>query len=249
MSSTKTGFRCELLDWDSRHFGFGIARVHINALGEEEAAGVDAWCAENDVRCLYLFADPGDAETSRAAAQHGFREVDLRLTARRSLDEEPPAGSEEVEVREATDEQLDYLRSLASTSYRGESRFYLDGGFPGDRCDALYAAWVDRGFDDSERMITAATLDGEPVGFQVVGPRGTDGARRLELVAVDPRVRGAGVGAALISGTMRRMRDEGAPEAWTILSARNLATVRLHEGLGFLTEKADVCHHKWYGGR
>jgi GNAT superfamily N-acetyltransferase len=240
---------CERLDWDSAHFGFGIARVVGGTLDEEGAAAVDSWCEANGVRCLYFLADPDDPETSRVAAGHGFRMADLRIVARRSLEEDPPAaGSERVVVRDVEEGQLESLRSLAARSYRGTSRFYLDGGFPAERCDALYVAWIDRGWSDPERAIEVANVEGEPAGYQVVGPVDSEGARRLELVAIDPALRGAGVGMALISETMRKLRREGAPSTWTVLSARNIPTLRLHERLGFLAESAGVWHHKWYGG-
>jgi GNAT superfamily N-acetyltransferase len=237
-----------VLDWDSEHFGFSIASVAASTLDEPTAARVDEWCAENEVRCLYFLADAEDAGTSIVAAEHGFRNVDMRMTVGLSLAMEPSvAGSDGVQVGEAAESERAYLRSLAASSYRGTSRFYFDGGFPPERCDAMYEAWVDRGFDDPERTIFVVRMDGGPAGYQVVGPREEDGVRRLELVAVDPGRRGSGVGRALISETMRVLRSEGAPRTWAILSARNIATVRLHERLGFLTEEAGVWHHKWYG--
>jgi GNAT superfamily N-acetyltransferase len=217
-------------------------------LDEPAAARVDRWCAENEVRCVYFLADAEDAETSIVAAEHGFRNVDLRVTVGLSLADEPSvSGPDGVEVGEAAESERAYLRSLAASSYRGTSRFYFDGGFPPERCDAMYEAWVERGFDDPERTIFVVRIDGEPAGYQVVGPREEDGTRRLELVAVDPARRGSGLGKALISETMRVLRSEGAPRTWAILSARNIASVRLHERLGFLTEEAGVWHHKWHG--
>jgi hypothetical protein len=42
--------------------------------------------------------------------------------------------------------------------------------------------------------------------------------------------------------------DVSALETWTILSARNVPSIRLHERVGFLTERVQVWHHKWYDG-
>jgi len=220
-----------------------------STLDRSTAARVDEWCAENEVRCLYFLADAEDAGSSLVAAEHGFRNVDTRVVVGLSLAEEPPqAGPEGVELGEAAESERGYLRSLAASSYRGTSRFYFDGGFPPERCDAMYEAWVERGFRDPERTIFVVRMDGGPVGYQIVSPREEDGTRRLELVALDPRRRGAGVAAALLSGTMRVLRREGARRTWSVLSARNIATVRLHERLGFLTEGAGFWLHKWYGG-
>src|SRR4051794_4962992 len=166
MTATAPPSPCELLEWDSRHFGFRIARVPGPTLDEPGATLVDEWCTENDVRCLYLLADPEDAQTARVAAKHGFRVVDLRLTARRSLAEEPTqAGPAGVEVGEAREAELGYLRSLAGGGYRGTGRFYFDGGFPPGRRGGPFEARVGPGSD-------------YPGGVIIVG-RGGGGAAAL----------------------------------------------------------------------
>jgi GNAT superfamily N-acetyltransferase len=208
---------------------------------------VDDWCKQNEVHCLYFLADAEDETTATVAAASGFRHVDTRVTVGLSLAEEPlPAGPEEAEVGKAAESESDYLRSLAVSSHRGMGRFYLDGGFPPERCDALYAAWIDRAFRDPARTIFVVRLSGEPAGYQVVGPEEADGTRRLELVAVDPDRRGIGVAAALISQTMSSLRAEGAPRTWAILSSRNVSSARLHERLGFVATDVRAWHHKWY---
>lgn len=247
MTSTAVASPCELLEWDSEHFGFRIATVVGSVLDESTAALADDWSARKGVRCLYFLANPEDARTSRVAAEHGFRVVDHRLTMRCSLAEEPQrSGSQAVDVGEPSADDLVYLRSIAARSHRGNGRFYFDGGFPPERCDALYEAWVDRGWNDPERMILVARVNGEPAAYQVIGPVERGGARRLELLAVDPDRQDSGVGAATLSGAMRLLHAGGTPEIWTILSACNIASVRLHERLGFLIEEAGVWHHKWY---
>lgn len=241
---------CELLEWDSEHFGFPVARVVDSGLDRDAAGRVDEWCRANEVRCIYFLADAEDADTSRVAAESGFRVVDFRLVIRRALEglAEPHLGGlAGMEVREAAEADLGHLREIASVSHRG-SRFYFDTGFPDARCAALYEAWIDRGFADPDRNLWIATLEGTPAGYQVVGPAAPDGIRRLELLAVDPNRHCRGIGAALILSAMGTLRSEGAGETWTILSARNVPSIRLHERVGFLTERVQAWHHKWYDG-
>src|SRR6476659_4643159 len=103
---------CELLEWDSEHFDFAIARVTPGALTMEGPEAIDAWCRDRGVRCLYLCADAADTETARLAAGHGFRVVDVRVISRRPyaglLD--LSAGSELLEAREATETDLGFAR-------------------------------------------------------------------------------------------------------------------------------------------
>lgn len=240
---------CELLEWDSEHFGFPIGRVAGDTLTPDGAEAIDDWCVDQGIRCLYFLAPAEDADTARIAADHGFRVVDLRVTIRRSLEgvaQLPSAAPRTMEVREATDGDLDYLRGLAARSHQG-SRFYFDGGFTRERCDALYRAWIERGFRDPDRMLRVPVVDGEPAGYHLLAPLDVERVGRGELVAVDERHRGRGVGLALHVSSLRLLAARGAVAHRGVQNARSLATTRLHERLGFLTEKVEVWHHKWYG--
>jgi ribosomal protein S18 acetylase RimI-like enzyme len=244
---------CELLGWDSDLFGFPVARVRGQGLDRDSAAAVDAWCAEAGVRCLYLLLDAGDLASAEVAAGHGFREVDRRATFRRSMEGAAqlsvggPAG---MEIRDAEEPELDRLMALAGRSHRS-SRFYSDGGFPVERCDALYRAWVERGFSDPEWGLLAALVDGEPAGYMVHSGV-VDGEGHGELGAVDARYRGQGIGRALHVAMFHVLMERGSRTHRGILSAANRPIVRLHERLGFSLDATEVWHHKWYetgGGR
>ena len=142
---------CELLEWDSEHFGFPIARVASDALTPHTAEAIDDWARQGNPLPLLPggYRRCGDRP---GRGPHGYRMVDLRVTDRRSMEGvgQLPTGGPETMVREAVEEDLDYLRPLAGRSHR-TSRFYFDGRFPQERCDALYPAWVERGFRDPDR--------------------------------------------------------------------------------------------------
>jgi GNAT superfamily N-acetyltransferase len=239
---------CELLDWDSEHFGFPIARVLADTLTESSVEEIDAWCFDRGIRCLYFAGVPDESETSRLAAAHGFQVVDVRIITRRSyeglLDLDP--GPEEVELREATDTDLEYARRLAARAYHG-SRFYFDGRFPKERCDALYEAWVERAVRDPERRVLIPVVDGEPVGFYLLAPIGPGAEGHGELVAIEERHRGKGYARAMYFGAYRYCAERGVRRQRGVYSYRNLTAIRLHEKIGFLIDEVEVWHHKWYG--
>jgi GNAT superfamily N-acetyltransferase len=239
---------CELLEWDSEHFGFPVGQVVGDTLTPRLAEAIDDWSSDQGIRCVYLRAGSADAETARVAARHGYRVVDVPITGRRLVEEVtelPFTGAEKVAVREATGEDLEYARRLASRSHH-TSRFYFDGSFPRERCDALYEAFVVRGFRDPNRTLRVPLVDGEPAGYHVLGPLGPDREGHGELVAIDERHRGMGVGQAMHVSTLRLLAARGAVTHRGVFSARNVASVRYHLQLGFLISRVDVWHHKWY---
>jgi GNAT superfamily N-acetyltransferase len=113
---------CELLDWDSEHFGFPIARLRGSRLDEASAAEVDEWSRARAVRCLYFLADPEHAETTDVARAHGFAPVDVRLTLRHDRDPLPEVAPA-VAIREARPEDASPLRRLAARSHHVTSYY------------------------------------------------------------------------------------------------------------------------------
>jgi GNAT superfamily N-acetyltransferase len=238
---------CELLEWDSEHFGFPIARVTGSSLDNASGAAIDDWCRERGIRCVYFSASADDAQSARVAAERGYRVVDVRLTGRHSLeglDELPPPPAGMV-IRDAEEDEVPYLRALAARSHR-LSRFRLDGGFPQERCDAMYEAWIERGFRDPERRLRVAVLDGEPAGYHVQAPPRPDGAAYGELAAVDEDHRGKGVAFAISVAVLRFDAESGAIAHLGNHSVTNIPIIRVHERLGYRTVWAEVWHHKWY---
>jgi GNAT superfamily N-acetyltransferase len=238
---------CELLDWDTRHFGFQVARVTAGRLDAESAVAADRFCDEQGVRCLYLFADDNDAETARVAAEHGFRHVDLRFSMRHPLETipatDPPPGN--WRIRAGAEEDLEALGSLSARSHLS-SRFHFDKAFPRDRVDALYALWVKRGLEDEAKSLLVIELDGQPCGYQVIRPLDEDGGGAMELLAIEEAQRRKGAAIWLLSENLRTIESAGASSVTTVIAARNVRSTRVHQRLGFLTERVDSCYHRWY---
>lgn len=239
---------CELLPWDGEHFGCVVALVRGSRLGAKRAQEVDRWCREHRVDCLYLLADARDSETARIAAQHGHRVVDVRLTFEHELEGLGGAAWHSpgpCSVRLASEDDLPALRPLAASSHH-DSRFYFDGCFAEDRCDELYVKWIERALRDPGFELLVPVLEERPIGYQAIRLPGVEGGR-LDLVALDPRHQGRGLARHLLVSALRRLAELGADRVLTSLQARNVASLRAHERIGFVVERTEVWHHKWYG--
>ena len=66
-------------------------------------------------------------------------------------------------------------------------------------------------------------------------------------MAIHERYRGKGFGRALHFGQYRDYAARGALTQRGAISLRNLANIRLHERIGFVTDEVQVWHHKWFG--
>jgi len=242
---TVTLASCELLDWDSEFFGVPVARANVPALDRDSAAEIDGWCMERGVRCLYLLLDADDEDSAAAADAHGYRLVDVRLTLRHDLDGVPEADPE-APIRQAEPRDLGALRELAARSHR-DSRFYHDHGFPRERCDSLYATWIDDAVRDPDRWVGVREVAGTAVGYEVVRPLDAARIAMMEILAVDESHRREGIGRNLLWAGLRWGRSCGAIAVETATQERSRVSFETHLALGFACTRREAWRHKWFG--
>ena len=232
----------EELPWDSEHFGLKIGRVTQSSADTPERAV--QWATARGLDCLYLLADSGDAETLRSAAAAGFRMVDIRVTLSAGI----PATGDQAGIRAAVTDDFPLLARLAARSHR-DSRFYADGRFPRDRCDALFAAWIERSCTDPgfAGAVFVAGTAGEPVGYITCSIK--QGVGDIGLIAVEESHTGRGLGGALLAQAHAWFRLQGVERARVVTQGSNVKALRLYQRAGFRVESVQVWFHWWRTGR
>jgi dTDP-4-amino-4,6-dideoxy-D-galactose acyltransferase len=234
---------CRRLDWDSEFFGLRIGRVTTPRLTAAELDRVREWAARHAVDCLFWLGDLGDPESLRTAQAGGFRLTDVRLELSRELDERSaPPGADAADVRPFRADDLPRLREIARTSHT-DSRFYQDGRFPRERCDALYERWLE-GSCAGGAEVLVAEHEGRPAGYLTCELAGRD-AGRIGLVAVAAQARGKGLGRGLVEAGLRRFAAHGCARVAVATQARNASAVRSYERAGFLLRSARPWYHWW----
>jgi len=229
----------EILEWDTALFGFRIARVPSGTLTPESAAEIDAWCAREGVRCLYLLCKSEDLATIRVAEEHQYRLADVRITLRWQP-EAPCIGPSGV-VRPAGAEDLPALEAISRECYQ-ETRFSNDPGFPGPLVTRLYETWTRRSLEGWADAVLLAEDDSGVGGYITCHKQGW----RIGLVAVSNRSRGEGIGRTLVGRALEWFRAQGAPEVFVSTQGRNARAVRLYQRCGFLLHSVELWYHKWY---
>ncbi|MHB9003852.1 MAG: GNAT family N-acetyltransferase [Coriobacteriia bacterium] len=233
---------CELLEWDTSHFGFTIARTTETRPDARLMGDVLEWCNLRGVRCAYHLADPGCPKALEAASDAGFKFVDIR----HELVVDTEAVSDDarefgVVSRIASIEDLPALRALAREA-AVMSRFTGDQGFPADRVDAMYDTWVREALAASTLLVTP--FAGAPTGFLAM--RLVAGAARIVLLAVHPLSRGNAVGAALVRDAIAHAKAAGATEVAVVTQGHNVPALRTYEGAGMRTSHVSLWYHRWF---
>lgn len=233
------------LPWDSDFFGKRIASIDSSRLCKEDEPTIESWCRDNRIDCLYFLADSSDTTTIRVAEDSGFRLVDIRITLDLKICATPSAWQPETpSIRLAVAADIPLLRPIAAVNHRN-SRFYQDGGFPLERCDELYAVWIQnscRGYSDA---VLVATQGDSAVGYLSCHLRGGEKGQ-IGLVGVSSACQGKGVGRQLLAESLRWFAAAGVTKVEVVTQGRNLAAQRLYLKSGFLPSSLQLWYHKWF---
>lgn len=235
-----------LCPWDTAFFGLPIARLGTARLTPELMRPIREWCDAQRVRCLYFLADADDRQTVRLAEEHGFTFVDVRVTFERpgnapAANPTLPAGAC---VRTAQADDIPALQAIARVSHR-DSRFYFDGRFPVERCDALYATWIERSCHGLADQVFVGQCDGQVAGYTTVKQTAPETAE-IGLVGVAAPAQGRGLGPALIRAAVEWSAARGVARIVVVTQGRNRAAQRLYQRCGFLTHLSQLWYHRWF---
>ena len=235
----------EILSWDTDFFGCRIGRAAPGALTIERLDAIGAWAHEEEVECIYCTVEGGDAQSMRAAEARGLRLVDVRLDYSRPAAPVLPGRADRPTVAVARPIDRDALLPLLNEAFR-QSRFFMDGGFPRERCEALYVKWLEESFGGAMGDVTLiAHRDGASLGFVTCSCDEETQKGRIGLVGVAASARGMGVGNALVTAAAAWLQDSGMSDVFVATQAWNVAAQRLYQRCGFTTHSATAWYHWW----
>lgn len=147
-------------------------------------------------------------------------------------------------VRPAQPADREALVALAGRAFR-YSRFHLDPEVDGAIADQIKADWVANCCDGNRGdRLWVAIWNGEIAGFlaAIVAPAAAPRIAIIDLVAVDPRLQGQGIGRSLVIEFMQHYRDR-----CTLLQvgtqAANISALRLYTSFGFAVTQSQYLLH------
>lgn len=220
------------LDWDTKHFGFPVARLVAARLTASQMQSALKSCRRNKIRCLYFTVDSADLGSIRQAEKHGFQFVGIRATYFLEA-----KGADESADYKDTLGYFPELKKMTQGLYR-HSRFYFDERFPKRLADKLFLRWLEK------VKIYALRQQGKIAGYIGWNRRGR--VVRIELLGVAPKFQGRGVGKRLLGSFIKQMRRQGYSKFETATQGSNIAAIRLYEWAGFRIKKSEIDFHKWF---
>jgi RimJ/RimL family protein N-acetyltransferase len=245
---------CRLLEWDSTFFGQRIARVEGSLLDAEKMKRLSVFVRAEEIDCVYFLADDADLASIAVAEDAGFKCVDVRVTRERPLGDSLREGAREmpdgVDLFHKGDLKL--LQAIARSSH-GATRFYHDPGFSRERCDALYERWITNSCTAESEQVFVIRDGGRAVAYVTCEKdvSTTDGSTgQIGLIAVAEAQRGRGLGKRLVQASLAWFSSQAHDRVRVVRvvsQARNAASARLYDQMGFVTTTVERWYHLWPG--
>lgn len=233
------------LEWDTQFFGPRIASLSAPASGADagELRAAESWCRSERIDCLYLRSDADDVTTVRAASELGFRFVDVRITFDCGLNQLPTSSAHEG-IRAARPGDVATLRTIAAYNHTN-TRFYTDPRFARERCDELYATWIEKSVNGWAERVLVPDDGAGALGYLTLHLR-PENTAEIGLVGLAREAQGRGLGRKLVETAIAWMRAKGCTRATVVTQGRNIAAQRLYQAAGFRTRAMEFWHHRWF---
>lgn len=244
---------CEFLPWDSNFFGARIARIKKHYLDSNLMEDVFIWCHSNRIDCLYFLVDPNHYETMESVEKYTFQLVDIRITLgfknllnAEYLTSDQIANSLGFQIRKASKHDINQLVAIAQTAHK-DTRFFYDPHFPDEKCSNLYATWISNSLQGFADIVLVAEKSSNVIGY-ITCKIDLENLNlgHIGLLAVDEKVRGLGIGPALVNQSLYWFRSQAIDEVRVPTQGRNIAAQRLYQRCGFLTHSLQLWYHKWF---
>lgn len=254
------------LNWDSDIYGIKIGSIGLISLAWEVSE------YQKKEICLNLIKNTKEYATSngfdmlvcripltelawiQALESVGFFTADVQcsLVCRniQNISLSAPPKIETV-IREACQEDFIQVANFGKSAF-GRSHLYADSRLPVDLSDRLHEEWLKNDIVKGRAKFTlVAEIDGEVGGFVSVLWDDTQkqifgiGHGHIDLIAVQGKFQGQGIGKLLLSKALERLIQEGASLVTVSTQATNLNAIRLYQQSGFALSGFEVTLHGW----
>jgi len=233
------------LDWDTKFFGFQIARINNPHASADELRQARLQMLERKIPLAYWAADEPTGRVQEIAVELGGTLVDQKLTFAAAVQDLPQPDLPALELVESYQPEMPMadLKKLAVDSgiY---SRFVVDPKFPKEKAIAMFEEWIVRSANKAiADDVLVIRQNGRIAGMSTVARKGDVGS--IGLVAVSEKFRGRQFGEALVRAAQNWSRQLELKEIQVTTQHANLPARRLYEKCNFHLKKMEYFYHFW----
>lgn len=235
----------EILKWDSEFFGFNIAFLSCMHLTENIMYRIEKFIMNENVKLIEYLCNCHDRRSVRVAEKNGFRFVDMRLTYKKSMQQEEAISLGKWHFGRAEQDAIVSLKEMVSGDFYKDSRYFFDGNFEIKKIDEFYQGWIEKGvlgeYDDECWCLYDNNM---PVAFCTLKYAGNKRVN-IGIFGIDRKYQGMGLGKKLLCCVYNMLMAKNIENIFVVTQGRNYEAQCLYQSFGFRTETTQLWYHKW----
>lgn len=234
-------YDCKPLQWDTDYFGINSARINLNGvvdiLGQEE---IIAFCNEYDfvtISNLENLKENNYWIGNKTSAIF----VDMNVQFIKTLEDIPSYQDDKTYVVNRLSKNNQII-DIAKKSFK-YSRFFNDPRLPEKRAKSIYIHWTECAFEQEDKYFVISKNKGEVAGYILFSLDEKDCV--IELIAVDKKYQGQGVGKRLIQTLESFVLEQRISKIKVGTQIDNVSAVQFYSKMGFVYESCRSIYHLW----
>lgn len=235
----------EYLKWDSELFNKEICRINHDKLDQDQLIRCVEWAKSKNIDCVYYLIDSSDVTYVNIAEKNGFNFIDFRMTLNIDLnnnDFEKSKINSTQYIREANSFDTLKIKALARLNHT-ESRFFKDNNFDKSKSEKLFELWIDRNTGSESSIIIISEFESDISGYIALSYQDNIGV--IELIGVDPKYRGKGLGVNLILSALEWFKFKNIYNINVVTQGTNIPALRMYSKCGFSPIQSKSWYHLW----
>ena len=233
----------ELLKWDSRFFGYRVAKISAKEIHIDKLKLILNECKNNNIKLIYLFSEFEDVVTNNAAKSIGSLLVDNKITYSKRIIDEFYEFDNCIKPFEILNPNEKLIRlALQSGLY---SRFKLDTNFKNNEFEKLYTEWIINSVNHKIADLVLVYYENN-VELGVITFKKKNNYIEIGLLGVDEVARGRSLGTKLLNATFAHMKNHGITNVKVSTQKANINACSFYKRLSFIQEKSENIYHIWF---
>ena len=222
------------VDWDTDFFGYNVGRTSLNE--EDEFDFENFKLNKNDFKLIYIFS-----KKPIALLQDNL--VEEKLHFKKKLDEKGLIKSSPIYFNPLIHYRKELLDLVIISG--SQSRYKLDPNFDNNEFERLYEKWIDNSIQnlESKSKIIIYLFNEIMVGFANFSINESN--VNIELIAVDKKFRGKGIGTKLIKQVEEIAIDFNCETMDVNTQGINNDSIQLYEKNNFICLNKTYIYHYW----
>lgn len=240
-------YECVPLDWDSKYFGISCGRVNLyGPVNEAEQKSIMDFCRRFEFVTLANIRNHNENNLWIGRCSNAFL-ADINIQFYRlglsAHDDNVLSEADTVAIYNkfgGNEKVLD----MAERAF-GYSRFFNDPFLTADLAQKIYRQWSVEAFGREDKYFAIYYKGNEIAGYVLFNLNIEAGYATIELIAVDEKFRGRGIGKAMLAAVERYIAGMGFTGLRVGTQAGNHAAISLYLGYGFKFDYCSSIYHLW----